>query len=424
MDKERQERLAKTTGIHLSMEAKETLRQAEEEFPDNPQAMNYFYDLFRDAYGGGGTKTNGAKRIGTLCVQVPEELIRAAGAVPVRLCSGSHAFDQVGAEFLPAKSCSLVKATLGMLSLRNWSYAGSLDLVVNPTTCDQKKKSGELLKEFGYRVYQLELPPSRDSEEARVYWQRSVKKFASALEETTGVRITKQRLAGAIRMTGSARSAYRRLHELAKWPRPLIRGKDVMLVTNAYFFDDLDRWTAAVTTLANEVEQRQKTNVPGAGKHAPRILFTGSPPIFPNLKLPLLIEQAGGVIVVDEVCSSSRLLHDQVAYDEQALYDMVPAVADRVLKPCTCPVFLSSQDRVRRLLDLAASFGVDGVVYQSFAGCMPYALEQRSVGQALVNASIPMLSVETDYGPDDQGQLSTRVEAFIESLRGKARKRA
>ena len=55
---------------------------------------------------------------------------------------------------------------------------------------------------------------------------------------------------------------------------------------------------------------------------------------------------------------------------------------------------------------------------------MPYALEQRSVGQALVNANIPMLSVETDYGPDDQGQLSTRVEAFIESLRGKARKRA
>jgi len=424
MDKERRERLTKTTGVHLAMEAKETLRQVEEEFPDNPQAMKYFYDLFRAAYNGGGTNKNGSKRIGTLCVQVPEELIRAAGAVPVRLCSGSHAFEQAGAEFMPAKSCSMVKATLGMLSLHTASDAEKIDLVVNPTTCEQKKKAGELLEEFGYRVHHLEMPPSKDSEEARIYWQRSVKKFARVLEETTGVRITKQRLAEAIKTTGLARAAYRRLHELMKSPRPVIRGKDAMLVTNAFFFDDLERWTAAVADLTDELELRQEQNVTAAGKHAPRILFTGSPPIFPNLKLPLLIEQAGGVIVADEVCSSSRLLYDLVAYDEQALYDMVPAVADRVLKPCTCPVFLSSQDRIRRLLDLATSFGVDGVAYQSFAGCMPYELEQRSVGKALAKANIPMLSIETDYSPDDHGQLSTRVEAFIESLKGKARKRS
>lgn len=423
MDNERRERLIKTTGVHLAMEAKETLRQVEEEFPDNPEGMKYFYDLFRAAYSDGGSKKNESKRIGTLCIQVPEELIRAAGAVPVRLCSGSYAFDQAGAEFMPAKACSMVKATLGMLSLRNTPDADKIDLVVNPTTCEQKKKAGELLEEFGYRVHHLEMPPSKDSEEARVYWQRSVKKFATVLEETTGVRITKQRLAGAIKTTGQARAAYRRLHELMKSPRPLIRGKDAMLVTNAYFFDDLERWTAAVNELANELDQRRKMNIPGAGKHAPRILFTGSPPIFPNLKLPLLIEQAGGVIVADEVCSSSRLLYDLVAYDEPALYDMIPALADRSLKPCTCPVFSSSQDRIRRLLDLAVNFGADGVVYQSFAGCMPYEMEQRSVGKALAEANVPMLSIETDYSPDDHGQLSTRVEAFIESLKVKARKR-
>jgi len=33
-------------------------------------------------------------------------------------------------------------------------------------------------------------------------------------------------------------------------------------------------------------------------------VFTGSPPVFPNLKLPLMIEQADGVIVADETCSS------------------------------------------------------------------------------------------------------------------------
>jgi len=424
MDRERQERLEKTTGVHLAMEAKETLRRVEEEFTDNPKAMKYFYDLFRDAYSDGGAKKDGVKRIGTLCLQAPEELIRAAGAVPIRLCSGAHAYEQAGGEFMPAKSCSLVKATLGMLSLSAMPGKEKLDLVVNPTTCEQKKKSGEFLEEFGYRVHHLEMPPTKDSEEARLYWQRSVKKFARVLEETTGTRITKQRLAGAIKTTGLARAAYRKLHELMKSPRPVIWGKDMMLVTNAYFFDDLERWTEAVIELGEELELRRETAVTVSGKHAPRIIFTGSPPIFPNLKLPLLIEQAGGVIVADEVCSSSRLLYDLVAYDEQALYDMVPAVADRALKPCTCPVFLSSKDRVRRLLDLSEDFGADGVVYQSFAGCMPYEMEQRSVGKALAEAKVPMLSIETDYSHDDQGQLTTRVEAFIESLKVKARKRS
>jgi benzoyl-CoA reductase/2-hydroxyglutaryl-CoA dehydratase subunit BcrC/BadD/HgdB len=62
-------------------------------------------------------------------------------------------------------------------------------------------------------------------------------------------------------------------------------------------------------------------------------------------------------------------------------------------------------------------------VYQSFAGCMPYELEQRLVGKHLAEAEIPVLFVETDYSPDDAGQLATRVEAFMESLKSRARRR-
>ena len=39
-------------------------------------------------------------------------------------------------------------------------------------------------------------------------------------------------------------------------------------------------------------------------------------------------------------------------------------------------------------------------------------------------AGIPMLYVETDYSPDDKGQLSTRIEAFLESLKNRKKQRA
>ena len=43
--------------------------------------------------------------VGTTCIHAPEELIYAMGATPVRLCNGSYHYDQIGADFMPAKSC-------------------------------------------------------------------------------------------------------------------------------------------------------------------------------------------------------------------------------------------------------------------------------------------------------------------------------
>jgi len=51
-------------------------------------------------------------------------------------------------------------------------------------------------------------------------------------------------------------------------------------------------------------------------------------------------------------------------------------------------------------------------------------MEQRSVAQTLNEKGVPMLYIETDYSPDDEGQLSTRVEAFLESIKTRKRNRS
>lgn len=408
---------------HQAMEAERTLKRITDDFPDNPKAMQYFYDLYHRVYCQGVSLHEGKKIIGTMCVQVPDELIYAAGAVPVRLCNGFYADDQVGAEFMPAKSCSLVKSTLGMLRSRSTlPFIDKVNTIVLPTTCDQKKKATTVIEEMGYRVYNLEMPPVKESEAAREYWQRSIGKFAVFLGEITGQKITKKSLMEAIRKTARAQAAYRKLHALRKSSPAVILGKDVFLATNAYFFDNIERWTEAIEALVAELEKRKEEHFFAAQRRAVRILFTGSPPIFPNLKLPVLIEQSGGVIVADETCSSNRMLYDMAAVDEWNMYDMVGGIADRHLKPCTCPVYTKNEDRKRKLLEMADAFAADGVVYQAFSGCQVYEMEQRSITKALQEKGFPVLFVESDYSPDDIGQLSTRIEAFIESLKAKRRK--
>ncbi|MEJ2590544.1 MAG: double-cubane-cluster-containing anaerobic reductase [Candidatus Thiodiazotropha sp.] len=405
-------------------EAQAMLDRIRDDFADNPASMDYFYDLFEQVYCLGEPLAHSGPLVGTTCIQIPEELIYALGATPVRLCNGSYFYDNQGADFMPAKSCSLVKATLGMLySEAPIPRTGPLDLVVNPTTCDQKTKAGALIAAHGHPVYDMELPRSKDSDSARLYWRESVHALVQRLAEQTGHKLTRRGLKQAMARTARARNAFRALHRLRQSQPSCFLGKDAFLVTNAYFFDDIDRWCAALEALNEELAQRRDNGFQAVQKKAPRILFTGSPPVFPNLKLPLLIEESGGVVVADETCSANRMLYDLTAVDEWRLYDMVDAIADRYLKPCTCPIFNHNADRQRRLLELAESFAVDGVVYQSFSGCQVYEMEQRSIADALAERGLPMLYVETDYSPDDMGQLSTRVEAFIESIKSRKRRR-
>jgi benzoyl-CoA reductase/2-hydroxyglutaryl-CoA dehydratase subunit BcrC/BadD/HgdB len=414
--------------FHHSRQAREAenmLRHITDNFDDNPQGMAYFYDLFRRIYCQGDALPQTGARVGTTCIHAPEELIYAMGATPVQLCNGAYHYDQVGGDFMPAKSCSLVKALLGMLHSKDpVPRVGNLDLVVNLTTCDQKKKAGAMIAEMGYPVYDLELPPSKESEASRRYWQRSVRDFAMRLRRLTGKKLKRKNLRAAMAKIARAQAAFRTLHNLRKSSPALFLGKDAFLVTNAYFFDDIVRWTEAVEELNVELQRRREAGFQAAQRKAPRILFTGSPPIFPNLKLPLLIEEAGGVVVADETCSANRMLYDMTAVDEWLVGDMVDSLADKYLKPCTCPIFTNNLDRHRRLQELAAGFDVDGVVYQAFAGCQVYEMEQRSTADALNAKNVPMLYVETDYSPDDMGQLCTRIEAFLESIKTRKRKAA
>ncbi len=415
-DTDRFNRLKKTSTIHYNMEVNKVLSEIIDDFPDTLSGMEYFYNKFRPLEEGQSIYPKDKKIIASMCIHVPVEIIYALGATPVRICSGAYSADTAGSDFLPAKICPMVKSTIGAIYLDMLPGNADPDLIINPTTCDQKKKIGEMGEEVGKEFYVLEVPPSKDSEEARQYWQRIVKKMVRKLEKVTGNKLSRRKLKRSIKEVASAQSEFRRFMRLRK-NSPVIYGKDALLVTNSYFFDDIKNWTEKLGILNDELEERIKREARVTGPRTPRILLTGSPSIFPNMRTPILIEKLGGIIVYEEFCSSSRMLSDTVAVDEWFLYDMVPAIADRYLKPSTCPNFTPNNDRIRKILHVMKDYKVDGVVYQTFTGCQLYDMESRKISRELENAGYPVLNIEVDYNPKDSGQLTTRLEAFLESIK-------
>jgi benzoyl-CoA reductase/2-hydroxyglutaryl-CoA dehydratase subunit BcrC/BadD/HgdB len=405
---------------HKAMEAINVINALKEEFKNPIDSMEYFYRLFEEVHCHQKPLHNDKLKVGTMCIQIPSEIIYAFDAVPIRLCNGFYTDDDIGSDLLPQKACPLVKATVGHFASGNFS--DKPHFVYSPTTCDQKTKAGATIEGFGYEVIDVDFPRVKESEISREYFRRSIKAFSVDLAKKTGKKLTKKKLRASINKIGYAQSLYHKLCEYRKEKEVIISGNDMFLVTNAFFFDKIENWTNAVEKLLDECEKRKNENLTVAAKVSPRIVYTGSPPIFPNYKIPMLIEQSDAVIVADETCSSNRMFNDRVAVDEWFVNDMLDSMADKYLKACTCPIFTKNDDRIRRVIDLVKSYHADGVIYQAFAGCTVYELEQRSVLEAMEKEGIPILYLESDYSPSQGGQLSTRVEAFVESLKMRKRK--
>jgi len=402
-ENDRYNRLKKTSTIHYNMEVNQVLSEITKDFPYALSGMEYFYNRFRPLEVNETLYPKDKKLIASMCIHVPLEIINALDATAVRICSGSYSADTAGSDFLPAKTCPMVKSTLGALYLDMLPGNAKPDLVINPTTCDQKKKMGEMGDDINKEFYTLEVPPSKDSEEARQYWQRTVKKMVKKLEKVTGNKLTRRKLKKSIKEMAQAQAEFRHFMRLRK-NAPVIFGKDALLIANSYFFDDITAWKENLAILNEELEERIEKESFVVGKRAPRILLTGSPSIFPNMRTPILLEKLGGIVVYEEFCSSSRMLNDTVAVDEWFLYDMIPAVADRYLKPNTCPNFTPNDDRIRKIMLAMDDYKVDGVIYQTFTGCQLYDMEARKIGKVLEDAGGATKEEDVSNEHTEEGQ--------------------
>ena len=59
---------------------------------------------------------------------------------------------------------------------------------------------------------------------------------------------------------------------------------------------------------------------------------------------------------------------------------------------------------------------MDGVISITVHACTPFDVESHTIGAICQEAGVPFLHVRTDYSPGDEGQLRTRIEAFLEML--------
>ena len=387
----------------------------QEEKAVKKNAMPRNFDSFADARKQGfinmkKLKDEGAKVVGKFCTYTPSEIILAAGAIDVSLCSTGDETIPDAEEILPKNLCPLIKSSYGFAITDKCPYMYFADLVVGETTCDGKKKMFELLGEIK-DVHVMQLPYGQQGR-ALDSWEHEMYVLKEKLDEKFNVTISEDDLKKAIKDKNKERTALIDFYNMSKLcPPPMWGLSQLQVLFGSQFKFDIDEKTKEIEDKTKEVlaaYEKGERVVPDSAK---RILLTGCPTGGVTEKVVKAIEASGGVVVAYENCTGAKQMENLV--DENI--DPMRAIAERYLA-IGCSVMSPDNNRYELLERLCEDFKVDGVVEMTLQACHTYAIETTYVKRKLDKMEIPYINIETDYSTSDIGQITTRMEAFIEML--------
>ena len=356
-------------------------------------------------------KDKGIPVIGAYCTYFPQEIAMAMGAVTVGLCSTSDETIPVAEKDLPKNLCPMVKASYGFAVTDKCPFFYFSDMVLAETTCDGKKKMYELMGELKH-CHIMQLPPGRYGKGALEFWKQEVISVKEDLEQFYGITITEQKIRDAIHLRNRERKAVLDFFEVARLKPSPITGYEIMTVISSNEFSpDLEEKIAYLEKRTAELKNLYEREYKGKPSR-PRILITGCPVTGVMDKVVKRIEEMGADVVGYENCCGPREKKDPI--DETK--DPITAIAEKYLR-VNCSVMSPNPGRLEALGTQIDEYQVDGVVEVLLQACHTFAIESDAVKTFVTREkNIPYLALTTDYSTADQGQIDTRLNAFIEML--------
>lgn len=352
-------------------------------------------------------KAGQRKILGYFCSYVPEELISAAGLLPVRVRAPGCTDSPIGDAYMSSTTCGFTRAVLELASRKEYPF---LDGIVGYNSCDQVRRLFDNLRfksPFPYNYF-LSVPATFN--EVTLEWfQHELQKFKNDLKKNFSADLSDENIQQAIKLHNETRNLLRRLHELRKKKSPPVTGSEMMEVALSAVTMPKSEFNVLLPVFLKDAE-----NGEGNKEYKARIMVVGS--LLDDPGYMNLIEDLGGIVVTDSLCFGTRYFVDPV--DEKT--DPFEALARRYLSKVSCPRMATGHaERMKFIKDQIDQFQVDGVVIQRMKFCPLWWGESYMLIQDLKKEGIPCLELEKEYVTSGIGAMKTRIQAFLETLEGR-----
>ncbi|MFX1296779.1 MAG: 2-hydroxyacyl-CoA dehydratase subunit D [Promethearchaeota archaeon] len=367
----------------------------------NSAILNDAIRVLKDA------KDKGTKIVGIVQHSMfPDELVLAAGAIPVRLILGGKDEQEIGDHYLSATTCPFGRATLGFFEKSHPLYS-FFDTLIVGTFCNGVQNVANYLHYFEIPSVSLVLPHDR-RESSLNFYVNELKKIQTYLENLTGKRCTAKGFSDAIQSYNEMRSLLRKINEYRKQDIPPISGTGIHeLVCQSLLVGPkvmIPKCQEVLDTLNDSLPQYSGT----------RILLTGSGITFGDIILEIIEDQCGGLIVADDLWSSMDYFLEDVEITNP---NPLKSLADRYLCRNLCGRMIpESEIRIPKIVELYRSYHAKGIINHTLKFCDSYSSLKPEFRKFMARRDISVLDLDRDYAESDVGQLKTRIEAFLEMI--------
>ena len=345
-------------------------------------------------------------KIGYFCTYTPVEIIRAAGYHPVRIKGSNEENGAGGESLLCSNICSYIK------TLTDEKLAGNLDHlegIVFTNSCDGMRRLYDAWvridkgKKFNYF---LDIP--KNSDEASIqYFADEIQAFKEGMENHFKLKIQNEDINRSITLYNGMRDKVTVFLQ-KQWNGYVGHsGYEIFTLLRKGINAVPEKFQDYVSTLTSLM--KKISDVPEKDP-VPKLFIWGS--ILENEEIIKMIEDAGARVVSEDLCTGSRYFDKKVEITDNPY----KSISERYLKRSPCSRMVDVFGRIKSIVSLIEKRAISGAIYHSLKFCDHTLYDYPLVKEEFEKKHIPLLHINCDNSSKSEGQIKTRIEAFIEQL--------
>lgn len=349
-------------------------------------------------------RAGGGKVIGHFQVYFPEEIVDAAGLLPLRVRGAQVEARQAEARF-GSYLCSIVKTSLELaLSKRI-----ELEMFVSPPICDAARNLAAVWgRNFTYPCEILYLPQNADSPHAITYLRHEYDRLRRSVELIAGRGITDDDLRQSIEVFNENRRLLRELYALKRQRPWLLPADDAYVLTAIGGCITREEHNALLQAMLPQIEARTTR-----AQDRLRVVFEGGFCEQPPIDLLRTIAQSC-YVVDDDLLIGLRWITSDVIVGADPLQDLASAYLEQsTYSPVQHDL---RKPKERMLLERIRSSHADAAIIAAAKMCEPGLDEQVAYARALDAAGVPYFVTEFEEGMSSFEHLQMQLETFVENV--------
>ena len=354
-------------------------------------------------------KAQGKKVVGVLPYYAPEELVYAAGIVPMGIWGSNKKTISRAKEYCATFYCTIAQLALEMLL--DGTMDG-LDGIITPTICDTLRPMSQNFRvAMGDKMSVIFLahPQNRFEEFGLQFTVDQYNHVKKELEKIAGREITNDDIQNAIKVYNESRAARRKFVKLASDHCDVITPTKRSAVLKAFYFMLKDEYIAKLNELNAELEK-----LPVCDWQGTKVVTSGI--ICDNPALLAAFEENNIAIAADDVAHESRSFRTDVPENADPMMALAQQFANVDYEVLLYDPKSSENRRGEFVANLVKESGAQGLVLFMQQFCDPEEMEYPYLKKALQAADVPHIKLGIDQQMRDFGQARTAIQAFADVL--------